>query len=227
MSVPIELHIALLSDTTIGRMNVSSSVIDVELEHDESGLPFVPGKTLHGLLRESWLSMAEALGDNALNQAARRMLGESGTTRGVEAALRVDNAVLPKDIRQWAYYAVNRSEYPLEPELVLRSLTAIRRQTAVSHRSGAPDPATLRNTRVLLRGLTLAAPLTWYVDDLQIEQGGLSRCLARCVLATRHVGVGRNRGRGFVRMTLSSGKPNTDSWLETLQWADIGTGESS
>ena len=110
--------------------------------------------------------------------------------------LRIDNAVLPEEVRGWAYYAVNRSEFPLDPQLVLHSLTTKRLQTPISHLSGAPVPASLQNSRVVLRRLTLTAPLTWYVDDAQVEKDGLSQCLARCALATRHAGGGRNRGRG-------------------------------
>lgn len=57
MNFPNVLHIELLSDATFGRGEGSAGEVDTEVEHDEFGIPFIGGKTVRGLLRDTWLSM--------------------------------------------------------------------------------------------------------------------------------------------------------------------------
>ena len=55
---PVLISVELLSDTTLGRGEGMAGLVDADVEHDELGLPFLGGKTLKGLLRDSWLSMS-------------------------------------------------------------------------------------------------------------------------------------------------------------------------
>jgi hypothetical protein len=63
-----------------------------------------------------------------------------------------------------------------------------------------------------LRGLHLEAPLVWLdqptPQDLQ--------CLALACLATRHAGLGRNRGRGHIRVTLDGDVERTRGLAEDI-----------
>ncbi|MGH2768963.1 MAG: RAMP superfamily CRISPR-associated protein, partial [Actinomycetota bacterium] len=52
------IEVGLLSDATFSFGEGAAGEVDVEIAHDEYGLPFLPGRTLRGLLRESWLAMA-------------------------------------------------------------------------------------------------------------------------------------------------------------------------
>lgn len=171
--------------------------MDVEVEHDRFGIPFIGGKTLRGLLRDSWLSMHEQFAD--LVPAAERVLGRSQAL-DESCRLRIGDAVLPPAIRAKVREAVERTERPLSPAQILAGFTNIRCQTAEDRRSGAPEVTTLRSSRVVLRGFAFDAGLTWLygyqptADDL--------RLLALCALATRHGGLMRNRGRGHIRITL-------------------------
>jgi hypothetical protein len=194
-SSPTTLRVELLSDTTFGRGEGTPGVVDVEVEHDACGLPFVGGKTLHGLIHDAWLCMRDRF--PALKPAEGRVLGVRGDVR--EAAIvRVGDGVVQDDVRRWVRAAQARRHYPVAPEAILATLTAIRSQTAQDRASGAPAAGTLRSIRVAIRGLVLSAPLHWLsdptVDDL--------RCLALCALGVRHAGVARNRGLGHVRLTL-------------------------
>jgi hypothetical protein len=202
----------LLSDTTFARGDGTAGVVDVEVDHDEVGLPLVQAKRLHGLLRDGWLSLRTHFPE--LAGAARRVLGEEADLED-QAVLRLGDAVLAADVRAWAEYAVGREHQALRPEQVLATLTDIRRQTAVSRLTGAPAETTLRSSRIVLRNLSFAAPLHWLTEP-EIEE---TRCLALCALAVRHGGHHRNRGRGFLRLTLD-GNPD-----ETRRLAGIA-GES-
>jgi hypothetical protein len=202
MPPPRSLVIELLSDTTFARGEGTAGVVDVEVDHDDLGLPVARGKRLHGLLRDAWLSMRPHFPE--LAQAACRVLGEEADL-DERSILRVGDGTLPEEVGAWVRYAVGRERHPLRPELVLTTLTDIRRQTAVSRATGAPEETTLRSSRVVLRGTRLTAPLHWLAEPGTDEV----RCLALCVLASRHGGWQRNRGRGFLRMTLDGDLPTT------------------
>lgn len=195
MTGPRTLTVELLSDATFSRGEGTAGAVDVEVERDEHGLPFLGGKTLRGLLRDSWVSLQEQF--RWLIPAARRIYGPTGELDET-GILRIGDAVLGEDVRSWVTWAVEREDHPLSATALLESLTDIRAQTAEDRATAAPAAATLRAVRVALRGLVFEAPLTWLTpptaDDL--------RCLALGILATRHGGLARNRGRGFLRLAL-------------------------
>ena len=194
---PSALHIELLSDSTFSRGEGTAGVVDTEVEHDAHGLPFIGGRTIRGLLRDSWLSMCKHF--PALENAAARVLGQSRSLDD-SCQLRIGDAYLPDAIRKTVRAAVERTERALSRDAILAGFTNIRYQTAEDRASGAPATTTLRSSRVVLRQLTFRASLSWLDecspadDDLQV--------LALCALATRHGGSLRNRGRGHIRITL-------------------------
>jgi hypothetical protein len=192
------LTIELLSDATFGRGEGTAGEVDVEVEHDELGVPFVGGKTVHGLLRDAWLSMARAF--PRMNSAALRVLGQSQEL-SESSIIRVGNATVDETTRQWIRAACTRarSDERLHPREVLRAFTEVRRQTAQDRVTGAPATTTLRAARVVVRGVTFWSPLTW----LATPDDDALRCLALCALGVRHAGLSRNRGRGHVRTLLN------------------------
>lgn len=187
--------IELLSDTTFGRGEGTPGEVDVEVEHDAHGLPMLGGKALRGLLRDSWLSMQERFPE--LQAAGRRVLGPHGDLAET-AILRIGDAMLEESARAFFISATERQHQPIAPETILAALTEIRTQTSEERASGAPTRTTLRATRVVVRGLKLAAPLSW----LSTPGPDDARCLALIALATRHGGLARNRGRGHLRITV-------------------------
>jgi hypothetical protein len=172
-------------------------MVDIEVERDKWGMPFIGGKTIRGLLRDSWLSMSPHFPN--LQTAAERVLGRS---RAVDEScrLRIADAIPPEPIRAAVREAAMRSPYPLLPNAILDAFTTIRYQTAEDRETGAPDATTLRASRVVLRGFVFEAGLVW-LDGYEPAPDDL-RLLALCALATRHGGLLRNRGRGHIRITL-------------------------
>ncbi len=192
---PERIMIELLSDTTFGRGEGTPGAVDVEVEHDAHGLPMLGGKALRGLLRDSWLSMQEHFPQ--LQAAGRRVLGPPADLEET-AILRVGDATIEESARAFFISATERLHHPIAPETILAALTEIRAQTSEDRASGAPARPTLRSTRVVVRGLKLAAPLSW----LSAPGPDDARCLALVALATRHGGLARNRGRGHLRITV-------------------------
>lgn len=191
------LQIELLSDGTFSRGEGVAGVVDIEVERDEFGMPFIGGKTVRGLLRDSWLSMSQHFPE--LAGAAAHVLGRSQAL-DESCRLRIGDAVLPAAIAAVVRRAAKRDEHPLAPGAILDGFTSIRHQTAENRETGAPDVTTLRSSRVVLRGFVFEASLSW-LDDYQPTPVDV-QLLAMCALATRHGGLLRNRGRGHIHMTL-------------------------
>jgi len=191
------ITIELLSGTTVAGGQPMDGEVDTEVEHDDFGLPYLGGKALHGLLRDTWLSMADQF--PALASAAWRVLGRPRRLLD-EALLAIGDATVDDATTVAIKHAEQRlpRDHPLRPGDVLRALTDIRVQTAEDRASGAPLAGSLRRSRVVLPGLSWSAPLRWTADAPQRDD---LRCLALCLLGTRHVGLARWRGRGHVRMT--------------------------
>jgi len=50
--ITYQLKFTLLSDATFGRGDGVAGLVDVEVQHDEYGLPFLGGRALKGILRD-------------------------------------------------------------------------------------------------------------------------------------------------------------------------------
>jgi hypothetical protein len=203
------LQIELLSDATFSRGEGTAGVVDTEVEHDEFGMPFIGGKTIRGLVRDSWLSMGERF--PGLADAAARVLGRSQAL-DESCRLRIGDALLPDAMRAVIRRAVERRERSLPPAAILAGFTSIRYQTAEDRTTGAPETTTLRSSRVVLRKFLFESGLEW-LDGYE-PQDDDRRVLALCALATRHGGLLRNRGRGHMRITID-GNP-----LQTRRYAE-------
>ena len=220
MNSPRKLHIELLSDATFGRGEGTAGVVDTEVEHDEFGIPFVGGKAVRGLLRDTWLSMRPHFPE--LRKAGDRVFGP--TKRFLDddvGVLRVGDALLQREARDWLIAAATRADERdcVSPAMILAACTDIRYQTAEDRLTGAPAPVTLHSSRVVLRTSAFEAPLTWRTGDGPEEDD--LRVLAMAALATRHGGLMRNRGRGQLRISL-------DGDLEwTRRLAGIATSEAT
>ncbi|SRR6266851_2242489 len=206
---PKTLTIDLLSDTTFGSGEGTAGVVDVEVAHDEFGLPYLGGKALRGLLRDSWLSMQEHFPE--LHEAARRLLGPTGDVSEV-SVLRIGDAVIQEPARSYFVAAVQREHNPLAPERILTAFTDVRAQTSEERVTGAPAETTLRSARVIVRGLRLTASLAWLDEPTEDDL----RCLAMAALGTRHAGLSRNRGRGHIQIALDGDAEKTRDCLVPL-----------
>lgn len=203
------LRIELLSDATFSRGEGTAGIVDTEVEHDEFGMPFLGGKTIRGLLRDSWLSMTPYFPE--LNGAAERVLGRSQAL-DESCKLRIGDALLPKPIREVVRKAVERKDHPLSNTVVLGGFTCIRYQTAEDRKTGTPETTTLRSSRVVLRAFLFDSPLSW-LDGYKPDAEDL-RILALCALASRHGGLLRNRGRGHIRITIDGDLARTQQYAE-------------
>jgi hypothetical protein len=208
----LQIKLTLKSDGTFGRGDGVAGLLDQEVEHDAvTGLPFLRGRTLKGLLAEECANILYAFskqnprGDTKFHQAAQFLFGNPGSTLDDDAHMHVGAALLPKDLRKAAEADLAQNSPRYTPTDVLESLTAIRRQTAVDTVTEAPDEGSLRSIRVVLRE-------TPFIAEVDIEGNppdGAVALLSACVLSLRRAGSGRNRGRGKLEARLYD-EQNTD-----------------
>jgi CRISPR/Cas system CMR subunit Cmr4 (Cas7 group RAMP superfamily) len=218
--VGIEIHLTLRSDATFGRGDGVAGLIDQEIEHDTAtGLPFIRGRTLKGLLVEECANILYALelqqssAYYKFKNTAKSLFGQAGSTLDDDGVMHVGSALLPEELRQAVDASIKQEELKLKSDDVLSSLTTIRRQTAVNEETGAPEETTLRSMRVLLRETELTAQL-YFNPGPDREALAL---LAACALLLRRGGTGRNRGRGRIKVELYDGKEK----ITTKHFADF------
>jgi CRISPR-associated protein Csx10 len=199
------LRLKFLSDTCFSMPASSDNTVDTSVAIDALGLPTVSGKTLHGLLRDTWRSAQDYV--DTTGEHGRALLGATQRHSAHEQGLlRIGDALLEDgNIRRWVQWARNRAHRTSpkkDAELVAmlqEALLSRRILTAQDRETGAPKRDTLRLIRVVPKGMTLTASLETSAP-LSEEQANLLHLLTRL---TRHVGMDRNRGLGHVEMSLT------------------------
>lgn len=203
MKPPSIIRLELKSAATFGRGDGLAGLVDVEIEHDRHGFPFMRGRTLKGLLNESAENVVYALVElqnhdkEKWSKAKDMLFGKPGRGLEEKASLHIGDACLPKRLQAILMHQLYKNKPSLTPDDVLYSLTGIRHQTAVNPR-GAPDHASLRSMRVLLKGTVLESHLTFQKEP----SADALALLVAAVMDFRRAGTARNRGRGWLRAEL-------------------------
>lgn len=165
---------------------------------DRHGLPYLPGKTLKGLLHEAFCELAAwgAVPSNIRPTAGmiQRLFGsESNRGRHDEGLLRFSNAVLPEDL---AAHICHKGMQDGLYEIL--SATAI-------EEAGVAQARSLRRFEVAIPiELTFTIHASRLPEDFSI--GRLEAMLAAACSLVRRAGKFRNNGFGRCKLTLQ-GKP--------------------
>lgn len=220
----MRLRLELLSDTLFASGYGLAHHLDADVEHDlRTGLPFVRGRTLKGLLTEGCAEVLAGLGqtknDDRFVQAALDAFGVPGSTEAHRGQLRVGNARLPASFQAEVRrrIAAEKSE-AVTTEEVLGSLATVRRRTAIDEETGTASKGSLRAQRMLRQGLVLDAPLD--ADALTPDARFL---VALAAAAVQHAGTSRARGAGHLRLSVYDGDTNlTEAAIKALEKAGDG-----
>ncbi|QSJ20438.1 RAMP superfamily protein [Nostoc sp. UHCC 0702] len=216
MSNELQLKIKLLSDTTFGRGDGVAGLIDQEVEHDDCGFPYLRGRTLKGLLSEECDNLIVLLKDDIFKHwidVRNKLFGVPGSVLETMSIMHVGDACLPDKLRQVVAIQMQKEKEAnqksaLTPTDILNSLTTIRRQTAINSESGSSDKGSLRSARVLIRDINTQPRFTANLFFDQELTADMKSLLVVGVLALRHLGSGRNRGRGHVQCSLYDAQKN-------------------
>lgn len=211
------LRLDLKSDAAFGRGDGIAGLLDMEVQHDEYGRPFLAGRTVKGLLAEECANILFALECAGQAQpwlaAADALFGVSGSTPNAQGSLTVGNAQWPASVRAAVRAAVEAGTVTREE--VLNAAGVLRRQTALDGETDSPLQETLRTVRVLVRGMQLEAEIGITPAPRKLEADPRQAALlAACVRGLRRAGTGRNRGRGELVAALldAEGNPAADPW---------------
>lgn len=184
------LEIKLLSDSAFSSGKSFGNLIDSDVCFDHFGLPYIAGKRIKGLLRNSAEDLAEYLDDSDFHQQVNQCFGSPG--KETAPNIFVGSAYIQdyQQTRDWLEYlnanANLKHKFNLDTESVLRQFTAMRSSTAIDEKGVALDKS-LRTIRVLNKGLVFNAEII--ID-----------CLYETILALAarnlHLG-GNSRSRGL------------------------------
>ena len=171
----------------------SGPVYDLEPVRDGASLPYLPGRTLRGLMREGTQRAEESGLDSVPKGTTCRLFGKppDGKRTGGDGILRVSDATLAPAIRAWA---ASRGGDVSESLFVPLAGTAI-------------DPETGQVKDRSLRVLEVAVPVTlWATVHIVAPHVDVEKDIAlplRAGLAfVRGLGSQRRRGLGRARFSL-------------------------
>ena len=206
----LQLRIKLLSDTTFGRGDGVAGLVDQEVEYDFYGFPYLRGRTLKGLLSEECDNLIILLKEEVFRHwkdVRNKLFGVSGSVIDTISIMHVGDACIPDKLREAVGNQIEKEREQDKPALtptdILDSLTTIRRQTAINANNGTADIGSLRSARVVMRDRPNAQPsftACLFFDEEPTPD--MKAILAVGVLGLRHIGNGRNRGRGHVQCSL-------------------------
>ena len=198
------IEIVLRSDLCAGSGESSGNAIDQDICVNAFGLPYIPARRLKGCLREAGeelVSMGYPGADEALLD---RLFGNA---YGIPGAFTVDDAKISgaDEMSRWLEKARNDPNRPAavrkmaQPMNVVTAYTTVRGQTRLEH--GVKVDNTLRFTRVLSHydpfSLDGSSELK-FTATVHMNSEEDTEFLKACALATRHIGLHRNRGLGNV-----------------------------
>lgn len=206
----IWLRFTMKSDAAFGSGSGTPGLIDQEILVDESGLPYLHGRTLKGLLNEVCADIlyASEAAQSPWKDVADSLFGKPGSDESARGVLMVGHAQLPESLRVLLQREVQQGNW--DREVVFDSLTTVREQTAMNP-DGSPEEKSLRTTRLILRETPFEALLDFARPLTDMEKG----LLAACAKGFRRAGTARNRGRGRLQAALETddGTPVTDDWF--------------
>lgn len=195
------LKIELMSDLCAGSGYSYAGVIDSDVSYDAYGIPMIPARRIKGLMREAARLVCP--------EAAEALFGKAGDrgVRGIvlENAYIEDYEAVTEELRKLRESGSREAEY-LSPQNILKRYTAVRRQTKLWEDSKTVQENTLRYIRVVGQydPRKEREALCFYAR-VRFD-GSRRRELERIVKAVRNMGLGRNRGLGSVRLSLTDVK---------------------
>lgn len=192
------LKIEILSDTIFASSG-GGSAIDSITAHYSNGLPYIPAKTIKGLLKESAIEIREFLGHgwkvDDKSDPINILFGREGD--GNNGALSILNGDLDKIDKLEEEIKENK----LLSSEVLSYYTFIRHQTAMQN--GVAKEGSLRTLQVLKPGLEFYVPIK--LDSITNYE-----LLKYSCFNLRRVGINRNRGFGNIRCSIKDPIPSTN-----------------
>lgn len=203
------IEIELLSECILGSGESVPGVVDLEVLHDELGLPFYNAKTLKGKLRENAECLVNLLEKEFHNKEFENLFGFSNKNEMNKVTF--SNAMVEEKIRECLKSEIENRN--ITKDEVFRALTDIRYFTSVND-NGVAEDGSLRQMRVINRGIQLISKVD-VIEELNEKEEEL---LALSVSALKHIGLMSSRGKGQVNCSLYKAEENiSKKYIEELK----------
>jgi len=186
------IRVELLTEAVFGSGKSVPGVVDLEIVHDEYGLPFMKGKTFKGNFREAMEDIINLIGVEKYGGLMENLLGKENNGLNTWSCIKFSDCMLPENIRNLLAYEVRKGK--LSESEIKEALTDIRSFTSIED-DGSYREGSLRNIRVLKKGLVFYVDLDVY-RSLSEDELGLMATTYRYL---RHIGTMRNRGKREVK----------------------------
>jgi CRISPR/Cas system CSM-associated protein Csm3 (group 7 of RAMP superfamily) len=173
----IKYKIAMHTFWHCGSGLAAGADVDSLVVKDKDGLPFIPGKTIKGLLRDAIEEIMSFRGEIEGNDIFVNLFGYfDDKSTVIKSASFFSNAELP-EIERFSIISNNAQE------LLYKRLA----NTAIDD-NGTAKKMSLRQTEVVV-------PCSLYGEILNVNEGAVS-LLSEAFCFIKRIGVGRNRGLG-------------------------------
>lgn len=225
------LCLTFYSDWHVGSGAGIPGSVDRQVLRDEEGFPYVPGKTLTGILRDAaeWIADVRDAAENGNQRWKKALIGlfgeqsesHGGTPRGFAsgAAVGIGSAALSRDLRNYVQGLREASGPDLR-----EALFTVRPGVKIDRGTGRALEDHLFSTE-RVRGCTLYAPVKYPRGPLSEDE---EKLLEDAVRAVRRLGGKRRRGGGRCRLDWfnapdrkDSGKGPKTSWPEAGAFVEL------
>lgn len=196
------IKINFITDAVFGSGYSVPGLIDIDVMYDEYGFPYINGKTFKGKLGEMatvFINMIKSVPElNHLSEVYQQKRDKLfGIAHKYEHnTLKFSDCEMSKNMRD--YFKVHMANSCIYPVEILEALTHIETATSIDYEKGVAKNNSLRNYRVINRGITLYSTITSPVkldDDERI-------ILASACSLLRHLGSYETKGKGSAEVSL-------------------------
>ncbi|MBF2072924.1 MAG: hypothetical protein IGS50_04065 [Synechococcales cyanobacterium C42_A2020_086] len=216
------IRIEMTSDWHVGS-GAGRGEIDSEVQRDGDGLPYIPAKTLTGILRDGCEQVALALdGGNERGQWHRWVDFLFGDQPAIaQGAVEPEPRPAIVSIRSAHLDPKLRDALKARPKLK-GAIAFIKPGVAIDEETGSAKPDFLRFDEVVRMGAVLTAQncILNFSDTPNIRDDQKKAAYALLVAGAKmaeRLGGKRRRGNGTCIITINADDPKTDEWIQWLK----------
>lgn len=192
----MQLKITLQSDLCAGAGKHYSSIIDLDTNIDEYGLPYIPAKRLKGCLKE-------AAGLFVDDEDIKAIFGVKGNNFG--GSLSITDAKL----ENYEELVKDITENGIAHNEVTDLFCSVRSATSIDEQTHTVKDKTLRFVRVVNQYSPINNEQLCFVANVFVDKK-YKQIIKNVALALRNIGYHRNRGLGAVKCVINDTNVNND-----------------
>jgi len=160
--------------------------IDALVIKDDSGLPYIPGKTIKGLIKDGMLTIQDYQPELVQESDIKIIFGVEGKSTGF---CFFKNAIVPKQIHEF----LSSEKGDSYKKQLFNKISS----TAINSLTGIADEHSLRSIEV-----TIPMELEGEIIDVPEEFKGK---IETAIMLIKNLGVGRNKGLGRCTFSMKGG----------------------